>query len=903
MNEYENLIFIKGKEQTGKVNSCVFQEGKCQIQFTSSFQSYSYWPNNVRWYKSPQEIDARAFQVEVAGEIIFGATKIFIFNNQYVCTFSAKGYKRCFPINEVHFLKSCLCESQSAQIFDYLKSIAKATSLYTEDGKNILANHYAKIDFLRDDCILADYLHPGKKTLELPTLQVPIYPFGFNLSQKMAVENALNSRLSIIEGPPGTGKTQTILNILANAMMNGQSVCVASCNNSAMANIEEKLKKYQVDFIAAFLGSSDNRKNFIDAQKVIPNEIERWRLSIEENQNILGEMANMMGELNQMLAIQTRVSELRRQLGALETERAYYNDYAEDHEKTSVRLRGRLSPENLLRLWVEIETYAESGRSPSWWYKLRRLIHYGMPFSTFNNSTEELIFEIQKQYYQKKIQAIQSELDILEGKLSRYNFDAKMKQYSALSLQVFRSKLEEKYRLSPRHTYTLDDLWKQEKNFVKDYPIILSTTYSATSGFHNLFDYLIMDESSQVDIATGALALSGSKRTVIVGDLVQLPNVVTDETAKITDAIYLEHRMADPYRYAHHSLLSSVIQLFPNAPRTLLREHYRCHPKIIEFCNQKFYHGELIVLTKEKGSRPPLMVYKTVKGNHARGHLNQRQIDVIFDEIVAEQHLNTSDDSVGIIAPYRPQADALQARAQGTDLEADTVHKFQGREKDTIIFSSVDNEITTFADDANLINVAVSRAENQFILVVPTCNSYGHTNTGDLIHYIEYNNFEVLNSRIYSIFDYLYKEYTEMRMHMLKRIRKISNQDSENLMYSILLSILEQDAFSKLDVVCHTALKTLIRDTTLLDEREIAYVRHPKTHVDFLVFDKLSHQPVLVIEVDGYEYHKEGTAQAQRDECKDRILGKYDIPILRLKTNGSQERERIIRRLMEILGL
>ncbi len=194
------------------------------------------------------------------------------------------------------------------------------------------------------------------------------------------------------------------------------------------------------------------------------------------------------------------------------------------------------------------------------------------------------------------------------------------------------------------------------------------------------------------------------------------------------------------------------------------------------------------------------------------------------------------DDSVGIIAPYRPQANALQKRAQGSGIEADTVHKFQGREKDTIIFSSVDNEITTFADDPNLINVAVSRAENQFILVVPTCDTYGHTNTGDLIRYIEYNNFKVLDSRIYSIFDYLYKEYTEMRMVMLQQIRKISNQDSENLMYGLLLSILQQDVFSKLDVVCHTALKMLIRDTALLDEREQSYVRHPKTHMDFLIF-------------------------------------------------------------------
>lgn len=60
-----------------------------------------------------------------------------------------------------------------------------------------------------------------------------IFPFGFNISQKQAVDKALENNLSIIEGPPGTGKTQTILNIIANAVIRGESVAVVSSNNSA----------------------------------------------------------------------------------------------------------------------------------------------------------------------------------------------------------------------------------------------------------------------------------------------------------------------------------------------------------------------------------------------------------------------------------------------------------------------------------------------------------------------------------------------------------------------------------------------------------------------------------------------------------------------------------------------
>ncbi len=168
-----------------------------------------------------------------------------------------------------------------------------------------------------------------------------------------------------------------------------------------------------------------------------------------------------------------------------------------------------------------------------------------------------------------------------------------------------------------------------------------------------MYDYVIIDESSQVDLATGALALSCAKKAVVVGDLKQLPNVVDSRTAKTTDKIFAESGLPEVYRYKNHSLLSAVTELFPNAPRVLLREHYRCHPKIIEFCNQKFYNGELIILTEQKSERQPLAVYQTVEGNHARDRVNQRQIDVIKQEVIPQQKLTVSNGSVGIVTPYR----------------------------------------------------------------------------------------------------------------------------------------------------------------------------------------------------------------------------------------------------------
>lgn len=57
---------------------------------------------------------------------------------------------------------------------------------------------------------------------------------------------------------------------------------------------------------------------------------------------------------------------------------------------------------------------------------------------------------------------------------------------------------------------------------------------------------------------------------------------------------------------------------------------------------------------------------------------------------------------------------------------------------------------------------------------------------------------------------------------------------------------------------------------------------------------------ITAVEVDGYKYHKEGTKQHNRDILKGRILRKYGIPLLRLKTNQSKEKERIKNKLDNI---
>ena len=446
-----------------------------------------------------------------------------------------------------------------------------------------------------------------------------------------------------------------------------------------------------------------------------------------------------------------------------------------------------------------------------------------------------------------------------------------------------------------RRFYDEDDLRKHSDTFIKDYPVVLSTSYSLRSSLSHKFvyDYVIIDEASQVDLATGALALSCARKTVVVGDLKQLPNIVNQEQRIVTDGIFKKFSLQEAYRYSEHSLLSAMVALFPNAPRVLLKEHYRCNSEIIGFCNQRFYNNELIVLTKEEEKKQPLLVYRTVAGNHARNHINQRQIEVIQNEVFPEQNLSLDDNSVGIITPYRNQANELQRVFSNTTVEADTVDKFQGREKSVIVFSTVDNEIGDFASDPNRLNVVVSRAKEQLIVVTDGNENDRTSPIHELIGYIQYHNHDVIDSQIHSVFDYLYNNYANEREQVLRKYGRVSEVDSENLMLIVIKDVLNHNGFSQYDVVLHVPLRMIISDYSKLNERELSFVSNHLTHVDFLVFSRITHEPVLVIEVDGFAYHND-EKQKERDQVKNAILLKYGIPILRLSTVGSNEKQKLI---------
>lgn len=909
MNTRYYMVIIKDEIKTSEIMSCVYNRDnhKWDVKFNTG-KTYSYAYSNVEKLTDPDVLNSNMYRISRDGREFFDINAIYVFRSTYesywhICF--GDGSERDYKQSELNIIESCLNDVQSSNVFEYIKQIAGLSDIRNEEtGEKLLFKRFDKISFVGRDVALAKYLKPSSLQGERTGREyIPIFPFGCNNSQYMAVKNAMENQISIIQGPPGTGKTQTILNIIANILMQGKTVQIVSNNNSATENVYEKLSstKYNLGFVAATLGSSKNKKIFVENQDINYPDFSLWKIN-GNSYDLQKRIAEQSRQLKVVFDKQEKLACLRQELSQLITEQEYFNQYVEesDVDTDNIKLRKKLSSKHWMVLWQECQLISEEKKTIGFWFKIKAVLTYGVnAWNFYKQDISKIITAFQAMYYRMKQNELSEEISDIEEYLSSISKNL-LDDLCNQSMVVLKDKLARKYEgNSSRKIFSEENLWKEPYDVLYEYPVILSTTFSSRNSLNSdvVYDYLIMDEASQVDIATGALALSCARNVVIVGDTKQLPNVVTDDIKGKAKAIFDTFHVNDGYQYTK-SFLQSILDVMPNVTQTLLREHYRCHPKIINFCNQKFYRGELIIMTTDKGEEDVLSVVKTVAGNHERNHYSQRQIDVIRNEIIPKYVSNPEE--TGIIAPYKNQVEALSKEI--TEFDAATVHKFQGKEKENIIISTVDDEISDFADDPYLINVAVSRAKKKLMLVVTGNEQAKERNITDLIDYIQYNNFDVADSKIYSIFDYLYKQYTEERIAYLQKHKKISEYDSENLMYSLIEEIIADNNYSSLDVVCHFPLNMLIRNPELLNEQECQYAMNPATHLDFVIYNRIGKKPVLAIEVDGYEYHKADTAQASRDLLKNHIMELYEIPLLRFKTNGSGEREKIIEMLNKLVG-
>jgi len=893
IDEFKELILIDNEDRTAEIAYCIEEANKISIRFHARDKVY-YYQQKWRIIKriNPKTIDPTSCRIHLRDMCLFDIVKILDFTS-HIKIFYENGQCSTYAASELRFEYNILMQENAKQTFSYLKELAKSIA---NEENDFLDKQYEKMKFLSEHSVLAKYLKRETIGKNTPSL-VNLFPFGLNLSQETAVTRAISHQVSIIEGPPGTGKTQTILNIIANLLVKDKTIAVVSNNNAAIQNVYDKLEAHNLSFFAAMLGKRDNKEEFFEHQQSTYPQICNLSVNQTSQRNTLE--SNII-RIKEMLKAHNDLSQSKQELEAIKLEKKYFMQmYIQQAIEIHLEAQfAKHSLEKILPLIAELQLREAEGKNITFLFKLKALIRYKIfSFSLYQYPIEAIILFLQKCFYEIKEKNLHVQIELLEQLLKNSNFETMLDQYKSESMAILKLHLSKKYNLNQkRQQFDSNILWKDFATFSKEYPVILSTTHSLRNctGENFLYDYLIIDEASQVDIVAGGLALSCTRNVIIVGDQKQLPHIVTNDVKTITDNVFKRYSLAPAYHY-RNSLLASASIVFKGAPKTLLKEHYRCHPKIIDFCNKKFYNNELIILSKENSAKKPLVLVNTAEGDHARGQYNQRQIEVIQNEILP--HLNTED--LGIISPFRKQVNKLNdVIKQDLGIEIDTVHKYQGREKDIIIITTVVDKENEFADDPNLLNVAISRAKKELYIVVS--DRENNQNMKDLVNYIRYNNFEIIESKIYSIFDLLYQNYAPYLKKYLDKLQNISQYQSENLMNALIDEVLSLEQYSHLRHLSNYYLSHIVKDIRILTEEEITFTRN-KSHIDFLIYNQICNQPILAIEVDGINYHENNPTQLKRDALKDRILSKCNLPIIRFSTNGSEEKQKLIEKLKEVM--
>lgn len=752
-----------------------------------------------------------------------------------------------------------------------------------------------------------------------------VMPFHSNLDQRNAIRAALTHQISIIDGPPGTGKTQTILNLIASLIAQGKTIGVVAGANSAVDNVIDKLTEEGYGFLVASLGKTERVQEFHRREGILEQRREAWAQkasTASPGAPARVDEAALRAEEERLVALwedARDIPAIRARLTATQRERLLFEEKVKESRRPMANISHlavvRRSSETIADLLALARCAPRPGRSPrAIIERVRRYFAYGS-LKGIDLGAPDVQSALQLAFYQARERELSRRVEEAEVRAARHGLVEVSATYRRRSREALDGALLDRFeRERPSRLSPNEWLNRQTGILLRTYPVVASTCFSIRHNLaeDTLLDWIIIDESSQVLLPEGMAALSKARNAVIVGDARQIGPIFQgwDESTRQPPEARFDVRSV--------SLLDSVKAMgkAAHSPTTLLREHYRCHPAIIEFCNRMYYGGQLIPMRVPAQDAPdPLAIVYAAPGNHARrplrggGFFSQREIEIISqleemevirEGIEADDKDSSGDFVLGIVTPYRAQATSLRQRirsdlGEGTHARwlAETAHKFQGRGAGTVVLSTVLNAhdraaTQDFYDSDALTNVIVSRAKDRFIVVTAHGGVRLSRNIRTLLEYIEmYDPSSVIQSDIVSIFDVLYSAYSaSLERYSRAKWSNWKRTPAENVADLCLREVLADPKYSSFGYYTEVPLRDALPNTRLLNEEQRDFV-FTDSALDFGVYSRVTGRIVLAIEVDGWEYHGNNKEQQQRDARKDSIMDAYDVPVLRLATNES----------------
>lgn len=674
-----------------------------------------------------------------------------------------------------------------------------------------------------------------------------------NIDQMRVVYNSMVNHVTYVKGPPGTGKTETIFNVLLSAYANDKTVLVCSNNNHPVSDIFKKMD-----------GSLLIKKPYSnEAEKVIFPMI----------------------RLGNNIEMQDTIIKLREII-----------DFVSKHEKSKVQeelteasKNKSLSGFNELRdLLMEYETQVDLNERIDSLRKIRRL-------TTINQINEKLDDQIGA--YQAKIRGAKTikDEDVLKYAVSasedrnfqNYVYYSSLSRFKRLSNETFKEL---------REIIMIQDLGEGVRQFNKwlkndtnlrrlllVFPIVICTNLSCDKlgSPKPQFDLVIMDESGQCNTASSLIPIVRGTNLLLVGDTNQLQPVTVIEQ-NVNEDLMAKYGVNEEYDYVHNSILSTMLRKDNNSKNILLSYHYRCGKRIAGFVNQRFYEQQLKLLNENQGELVYFNVKNTANSN-ARNAYREEAIQIA--KIIRTKGYK----DVGIITPFVNQAALINeclTRHGITDVKAGTIHTLQGSEKSIIIMSAALSLKTSkktmdwIKNNHELINVGVTRAKDRFVFI-------GDKDAIDKLSGDETNDIKVLS-------DYVYKNGEIVVPKSDAIISYDFSNDSKN----------EKDFFdtvqpyfnkrgSKFRIERNVAVKDAIKNINPNDLNLIG-----KKEFDVVVqvsggFMNRQYRTIVVFEIDGGE-HIGSKRTAALDRQKEEVCSRYNVKLIRIPNSAVKDYESII---------
>ncbi|MBW4429574.1 MAG: hypothetical protein KME50_35740 [Nostoc desertorum CM1-VF14] len=274
------------------------------------------------------------------------------------------------------------------------------------------------------------------------------------------------------------------------------------------------------------------------------------------------------------------------------------------------------------------------------------------------------------------------------------------------------------------------------------FPVITCTLLSIRKmipWIEECVDRTIVDEAGMIDQHKTFPLLVRSRKAIIVGDPLQIEPIITlsDQRREnyrqtaflnrgLTEIDY--HRYSPEEEYTattYHRAAGASGEGEDKGKGIRLKEHYRCQPSIIQYCNViTDYDLEIKTVPVNSLVESHLIAYD-VEGN-IRNNVNEVEITAVCEIIEHLCKQGYSLEDIGVISPFKVHAGALKERLikkfPKLNLKSvGTIHTFQGSEKKVIILSTKvcqpQDNVYWINKRPNLLNVAVSRAKELFILV------------------------------------------------------------------------------------------------------------------------------------------------------------------------------------------